>query len=285
MLNWLLFMWLSRTFVFTYATSILMYNYKENRKRIIYPLKVLTRFLWKLYFISIALLSVFFLGNNMQFFLYLHFPNIFNFFFWIKIPVLVYIKGVLLAYFWSLSYRKRVGLYIFNYRRVVVYCHWWGKKILGFAKKQVLFKWIHLFLVCKQYWRNACLEKRRFFRSCYHFYIDEFIEIAFGFYFKLFFFKMARGAYYCYSRGNYLLKKVKHFMYIYCNYVLLKYSFINLRYRRLLLLICVRNYSFLRFFVHYPLKLHLYLCLFKKNSLFHLKKKLIINDCIINYYF
>jgi len=282
-LCWFFFMWLSRTFVFSYDTSFLMYDYKKKRKRIIYPLKVILRFFFNIYYKTILLICVFFTFKNIQVFLYLKFHNIFKFFFWYNTSILLCIYDILLACFLRLSYRRRLGLYIFNYRRVIVYCHWLGKKILGFNRKQVLFRWINLFLSWIQYLRYANLEKRRFFRSCYHFFINDFINIAFVYYFKRYILKLTRSLYYCFSRGNYILKKVRFFLNIFCNYVLLKYSFIHIRYKRFLLLIFIWNYSFLRFFIKYPLKLQLsFTC---NKCLFKFKKKNNFYSCKINHYF
>lgn len=279
-LCWFLLMWIRRTFVISYKTSFLMYNYKENRKKIIQPLQTVIDFFIQVYWKSVVLICTFFHSTNMKIFLIPRSHNIFNFFLWCDISILLYIIGMIFASFLRMSYRKRVGLYIFNYRRIVVYCHWWGKKILGFARKQVLFRWINIFLCCIQYWRYANLEKRRLFRNCYRYSISNFIEMALCYYFKRYILKMTRSVYYCFSKGNYILKKVKFFSNIFCNYIFLKYSFIHLRYRRILLLIFIWNYSFLKFFIKYPLKLQL----ITHESLVNFKRRGLYS-CKINHYF
>jgi hypothetical protein len=256
--NGLFLLYIRRVIVVSYKTSFLMYNYKEQRKKIISPFKDIIFFYIRIYYKLIFLICSFFSFKKIQFFLHLKFHSILIFFFLRTIPIVIYICSIFLSLFLSISYWKRVGFYIFNYRRIIVYCHWWGKKIIGFAKKQVLFRWINIFLYCIQYLRYANLEKRRFFRSCYHFFITEFVEIALGYYFKRYILTITHSLYYCFSRGNYILKKVRFFLNTYCNYFLLKFSFIHLRYKRFLLLIFLWNYSFLRFFIKYALKLHLY---------------------------
>lgn len=261
-----------------------MYNYKENRAKIIKPFIDVARFFKNTYIKLVYFICIDFSVKNIKYFLHLKLHKVFKFFFFQNAPLLLRICGILVAYFWSISYRRRVGFYIFNYRRIVVYCHWLGKKIIGFARKQILFRWINIFLSCIQYLRYANLEKRRFFRNCYRFFLNDFIDVALQYYFKRYILRMTRSIYYCFSRGNYILKKVKLFLNFYCNYTLLKFSFIHLRYKRFLLLIFIWNYSFLRFFIKYSIKLHLY---FDINIILFniMKKKIAYYNCIINHYF
>lgn len=268
--SWFFFMWVNRSFVISYKTSILYVWFKSERKRILYPLKVVIKFFSKLYFkvnfLLIAILSKWNIKDFFYiFFLYRH--VVFNFSFWYNFSSFSYIYGVFLAYFLSIPLWKKVAFYIFNYRRLLAYCHWLGKKIIGFTRKQVLFRWIGMFFGHILYLRNAKLEKRRLFRQCHRFNIYDFVEIALGYYFMRYTWRMAHSLYYCFCWGNYLLKKVKIFRNIYCNYVLLKFSFIQLRYKRFLLLISLWNYSILRFFIKYSIKFHFY----NKNYIFKFK--------------
>lgn len=260
--SWIILLILFRYFVISYDTSWLHYNYKEKRKRIIYPLILVLKFYLRLVYkclLLILLISKYWNIQGFFNFFFLYKVKLFNFFFVYNFFFLWNIFGFFFSCFLCLSYWKKIAFYIFNYRRLVWYSHWLGRQILGFEYKEFLFRWINMFFSSIQFWRYSKLERRRWFMQCYWFEIEEFLLIGLIYYFKRWLLKFTRAVFYYYINGNFIIKKLKFFIDFFLSFFFfLKYTFIHIRYRRLLLLIFIRNYSFLRVFMIFSLKLHFY---------------------------
>lgn len=260
--SWFVLLILFRYLVISYDTSWLKYNYKENRKRVIYPLILVLKFYLRLIYKCLFLIMLVskYWGIKYFFnFFFLYKVKLFNFFFIYKFFFLWNIFGFFFSCFLCLGYWKKIAFYIFNYRRLVWYAHWLGRRVLGFTCKEFLFQWIDMFFSSIQFWRYSKLERRRWFMQCYWFEIEEFLLIGLIYYFKRWLLRVTRSIFYYYIDGNYVLKKIRFFVNFFLKFFFfLKYTFIHLRYRRLLLFIFVRNYSFLRVFMVFSLKLHFY---------------------------
>lgn len=264
-LSWFILIWLFRHFVVTYDTSWMWYDYRRNRKRLIYPLKLILIFYAKLYYKGLMLVILIVNYYSIQFFFrffFLYRINIFNFFLLYKFSFIMYVLGFLISCFYSIGYWKKVGFYIFNYRRIMDYVHWLGELLLGVDKKEFYFDWFEIILGYIQFWRYSKLERRRWFLQCYCFDVEDFLAIALYFYFKRQLIKITRSTYYYYVVGNCILKKLNDLIHLNFRHLFLKYSFINIRYMRILLLIYVRNYSFLQSFMLFSFKLHFYSLVF-----------------------
>ena len=131
-----------------------------------------------------------------------------------------------------------------------------------------------------QHIKYSVLERRRCFRQCYFFVFEDFFEIALIYYFKRYMLNLIDSLFFFYIANNYIRKKLHLYKYIYCNYVLLKYTFIKFRFMRKLLLIYTYNYSILRRFIIFSIKLHF----LKENKTFYFIN-FNYDNCKINYYF
>jgi len=283
--SWFLLLWLFRHLVITLDTSWMWRGFRQNRKRLIYPLKLILIFYSRLYYKGIMFIvlciNYFNIYKFFEFF-FLYRLNVFNFLLLYKFPLYIYIFGFFISCFHGIGYWKKVGFYIFNYRRIEYYIHWLAETIFEPNKKEFLFKWFNIVLGYIQFWRYSKMERKRWFMQCYCFDIEDFLAIGLIYYFKRQLIKITRSVYYYYVLGNWILKEVDKIVYFNIKLFFLKYSFYHTRYMRLMLLIYVRNYSFLRSFLVFSFKLHFYSSLF--NFKFT-KKRGLLNDCKINHYF